>query len=224
MANTNFRPKYISYDVYGTLINFTIYPTTQRLLDGRIPEEQWLAFKKVFRAYRFDEVNGDYKPYQQILQDAFDRACKRFGIGPTPGAGAELAEAVRNAVAHEDVPAALKLQGDNYKLVALSNADDSFLDISIPKLGADWHAVFTAEQAGAYKPRLQAFEYMLDALDAKPEDFLHVSSHPLYDHIPMYNLGFRDLVMLDRGAEPFADGYNITTVKSLDELNKLLGL
>lgn len=224
MANTNFRPKYISYDVYGTLINFTIYPTTQRLLAGRIPDEQWLAFKKVFRAYRFDEVNGDYKPYEQILQDAFDRACKRFGIGPTPGAGAELAEAVRSAVAHEDVPAALKLQGDNYKLVALSNADNSFLDISIPKLGAEWHAVFTAEQAGAYKPRLQAFEYMLDQLDAAPEDFLHVSSHPLYDHIPMYNIGFRDLVMLDRGAEPFAEGYNITVVKSLDELNRHLGL
>ncbi|WP_354263522.1 hypothetical protein [Arthrobacter sp. OAP107] len=82
----------------------------------------------------------------------------------------------------------LKLQGDNHKLVARSNADDSFLDISIPKLGADWHAVFTAEQAGAYK------------------------------------LGFRDLVMLDRGAEPFADGYNIFTVNSLDELNKHLGL
>ncbi|MET3370872.1 UNVERIFIED_CONTAM: hypothetical protein ABIE34_004149 [Jeotgalibacillus campisalis] len=30
--------------------------------------------------------------------------------------------------------------------------------------------------------------------------------------------------MLDRGAEPFADGYNITVVNSLDELNKILGL
>jgi len=224
MTETNFRPKYISYDVFGTLINFTIYPTTQRLLDGRIPEEQWLDFKKIFRAYRFDEVQGDYKPYEQILQDAFDRAGKRFGLGPTPGAGAELAEAVRNAAPHEDVPAALKLQGDNYKLVALSNADTSFLDITIPKFGAEWHAVFTAEQAQAYKPRLQAFEYMLDSLNAKPEDFLHVSSHPLYDHIPMFNIGFRDLVMLDRGAEPFAPGCGITTVKSLDELNKLLGL
>jgi len=157
MANTNVRPKYISFDVYGTLINFNIYPTTRRLLDGRISEEQWPAFKKVFRGYRFDEVNGEYKPYEQILQSAFDRACKRFGIGPTPGAGAELAEAVRSSVAHEDVPAPLKLMGDNYKLVALSNADSSFLDTSIPKLGADFHAVLTAEWAQAYKPRLQAF-------------------------------------------------------------------
>ena len=27
MADTNFRPKYISFDIYGTLINFDIYPT-----------------------------------------------------------------------------------------------------------------------------------------------------------------------------------------------------
>ncbi len=124
MADTNFRPKYISFDIYGTLINFDIDPTTRRLLDGRISEEQWPAFKKQFRGYRFDEVCGDYKPYEQILQDSFDRVCKRWGIGPTEGAGAAFAEAVRGWVAHEDVPAPLKLMGDNYKLVALSNADD----------------------------------------------------------------------------------------------------
>jgi 2-haloacid dehalogenase len=224
MADTNFRPKYISFDIYGTLINFDIDPTTRRLLDGRISEEQWPTFKKQFRGYRFDEVLGDYKPYEQILQDSFDRVCKRWGIGSTEGAGAAFAEAVRGWVAHEDVPAPLKLMGDNYKLVALSNADTSFLDISIPKLGADFHAVYTAEQAQAYKPRYQAFEYMLDTLNATPEDFLHVSSHTRYDMHPMHDMGFRNLVMLDRGYDPIGEGYDLTTVKSLDELNKHLGL
>jgi len=150
--------------------------------------------------------------------------CKRWGIGPTPGAGAEFADAVRGWVAHEDVPAPLKLMGDNYQLVALSNADTSFLDISIPKLGADFHAVFTAEQAQAYKPRYQAFEYMLDTLNAKPEDFLHVSSHTRYDMHPMHDMGFRNLWMLDRGYDPIGEGYDLTTAKSLDEINKHLGL
>jgi 2-haloacid dehalogenase len=224
MADTNFRPKYISFDIYGTLINFDIDPTTRRLLNGRISEEQWPTFKKQFRGYRFDEVLGDYKPYEAILQDSFDRVCKYWGIGPTPGAGAEFADAVRGWVAHEDVPAPLKLMGDNYKLVALSNADTSFLDISIPKLGADFHAVLTAEQARAYKPRYQAFEYMLDTLNAKPEDFLHVASHTRYDMHPMHDMGFRNLVVLDRGYDPITEGYDYTTVKSLDELNKNLGL
>ena len=46
-----------------------------------------MAFKKVFRAYRFDEVNGEYKPYVEILQSSFDRACKRFGIWADPRCG-----------------------------------------------------------------------------------------------------------------------------------------
>ena len=100
--------------------------------------------------------------------------------------------------------------GDNYKLVALSNADDSFLDISIPKLGADFHAVLTAEQAQAYKPRYQAFEYMLDTLNAKPEDFLHISSHTRYDMHPMHDMGFRNLWVLDRGYDPIGPGYDST--------------
>ena len=53
---TNSRPKYISFDIYGTLINWNTDSTTRRLLAGRLPEEQWPAFKKVFRGYRFDEV------------------------------------------------------------------------------------------------------------------------------------------------------------------------
>jgi 2-haloacid dehalogenase len=56
------------------------------------------------------------------------------------------------------VPEPLKKMGEHYKLVILSTADDSFLAESVPRLGADFHAVFTAEQSGFYKPRYAAFE------------------------------------------------------------------
>ncbi|MEA5455132.1 haloacid dehalogenase type II [Sinomonas sp. JGH33] len=224
MAETNFRPKYISFDCYGTLINFAIDSTTRRLLGGRLSEEQWPAFKAMFRGYRYDQVCGDYYPYEQVLQDSFDRVSKRWGLDPVEGAGAEFGEAVRSWVAHDDVPAPLKLMGENFQLVILSNADDSFLDISVPRLGAEFHAVYSAEQAGAYKPRYQAFEYMLDQLNATPDDFLHVSSHTRYDPLPMHDMGFRNLVLLDRGYDPVPPGYGLVTVKSLDELNTLLGL
>ena len=38
MAPTNFRPKYISFDIYGTLINFDIDSTTRRL-SGVVPHQ-----------------------------------------------------------------------------------------------------------------------------------------------------------------------------------------
>ena len=224
MADKTFRPQYISFDCYGTLINWDTDPTTRRLLAGRLPEEQWPAFKKVFRGYRYDEVCGDYKPYEQILQNSFDRVCKRWGIGPTEGAGAQLAEAVRSWGAHEDVPAPLKLMGDNYKLVILSNADDSFLDISVPKLGADFHAVYTAEQAQAYKPRYKAFEYMFNQLGCSPKDVLHVSASPRYDLMVANDLGIKHKVHVNRGFEPSTPGYNYFEVNLLSQVPPLLGL
>ena len=65
---------------------------------------------------------------------------------------------------------------------------------------------------------------MLDQLDAKPEDFVHVSSHTRYDLMPMHDMGFRNLVLLDRGCDPVTPGYDYVTVKSLDELNRMLGI
>jgi len=111
--------------------------------------------------------------------------------------------------------------GEHYKLVILSNADDSFLAESVPRLGAEFH---TAEQAGYYKPRYGPFEYMLEQRDAAPEDFVHVSSHTRYDLMPARDLGFRNLVLLDRGYDPPAPAYEYVRVETLDEVNTMLGI
>jgi 2-haloacid dehalogenase len=224
MTDPQFRPKYVSFDCYGTLISWPMTPISKELVGDQVPAEQWDQFVAEFRGYRYDQVLGEYYPYEQVLQDSFDRVCRRWGIEPVPGAGKRFADGVRSWGPHPDVPAPLKTMGEHYKLVILSNAGDSFLAESVPRLGADFHAVFTAEQAGYYKPRYAAFEYMLDQLDATPQDFVHVSSHTRYDPLPMHDMGFRNLVLLDRGYDPVPPGYGLTVVKTLDELNTLLGI
>jgi 2-haloacid dehalogenase len=218
------RPKYVSFDCYGTLISFEIAGTTRRLLGDRLTEDQIEIFLTDFRKYRYDQVCGEFYAYDQVLHDAYARTCKKWGLEVNEDAGQQLAAAVFSWEPHDDVPAPLKKLGDNFALVILSNADTKYLDVSVPKLGADFHAVYTAEQAGFYKPRYQAFEYMLDQLGAKPEDFLHVSSHVRYDLMPADDLGFTNKVYLDRGYDVQSPAYNYTTVKSLDELNSLLGI
>jgi 2-haloacid dehalogenase len=224
MSATEFRPTYVSFDCYGTLIDFQITPITKELVGDQIPADKWDSFVRQFRGYRFDQVCGDYYAYEQVLQDSFERVCGRWGVEADPNAGKRFAEGVRSWVPHADVPAPLAKMGEHYKLVILSNADDSFLEESVPRLGAPFHAVYTAEQAGFYKPRYAAFEYMLDRLDAEPDDFVHVSSHTRYDLMPMHDMGFRNLVLLDRGYDPVTPGYDYVTVTSLDELNTKLGL
>ena len=71
----------------------------------------------------------------------------------------------------------------------LSNAMNDQIQQNVAMLGAPFHRVYTAQQAQAYKPRLQAFEYMLDSLGCNPEDVLHVSSSLRYDLMSADDIG-----------------------------------
>lgn len=224
MTDDTYRPRYVSFDCYGTLIHYQIAEVTRSLLAGRLTEPETERFLPQFSKYRYDQVCGSFYAYDQVLHDAYARTCARWNLDVDEDAGQRLAAAVLTWGPHEDVPAPLKTMAENYPLVILSNADTKYLDTSVPKLGADFHAVYTAEQAGVYKPRYQAFEYMLDELGATPEEVLHVSSHTRYDLMPADDLGFTHKIFLDRGYDPQSPGYNYRTVASLDELNTLLGL
>lgn len=224
MPDPIFRPKYISFDCYGTLINFVMTPVTRELVGDRLTPEQFDQFIIDFRGYRYDQVCGTFYDYKQVLHDAYARTCRKWNLEVDPGAGKTLSDAVLTWGAHPDVPAPLKKMGENFPLVILSNANTTYLEVSVPRLGADFHAVYTAEQAGVYKPRYGAFEYMLDQLGAKPEEMLHISSHTRYDLMPCHDLGFTNTVMLDRGYDPPAPVYGYHRVDSLDEVNTMLGL
>ena len=75
-----FQPKFISFDCYGTLINFEMGPTAQVLFKDRVPAERMPAFLDSFRAYRLDEVLGDWKPFFDVLENSIQRTCKAHGI------------------------------------------------------------------------------------------------------------------------------------------------
>jgi 2-haloacid dehalogenase len=74
------RPKYVSFDCYGTLIEWPMNPITYELVGDQIPAEQWDQFVREFRGYRYDQVRGEYYPYEQVLQDSFERVCRKWGV------------------------------------------------------------------------------------------------------------------------------------------------
>jgi 2-haloacid dehalogenase len=173
---SSLRPKYISFDCYGTLINFQMAELARELFADRIAPENMAQFTTDFARYRLDEVMGDWRPYDQLLCNSVERTCKRWGIEYRDNEGLKFYKAVPTWQPHPDVPAALARLATEYKLVILSNAMDEQIMASVDKLGAPFHRVYTAQQAQAYKPRLQAFEYMIEQLGCNPEDILHVSS------------------------------------------------
>ena len=79
-----FKPKFISFDCYGTLINFEMGPTAKNLFEERVPAGRMPAFLDSFRAYRLDEVLGEWKPFFDVVENSIQRACKAHGVEYRP--------------------------------------------------------------------------------------------------------------------------------------------
>ena len=219
-----FKPKYITFDCYGTLTKFRMGDMARQLFVDRIKPEDMEQFVADFSAYRFDEVLGAWKPYAEVVRNSVKRTCKRWGIEYRDADSQTIYAAVPTWGPHADVPEPLTRIAKEIPLVILSNAsDDQILD-NVAKLEAPFHAVFTAQQAQAYKPRLQAFEYMLDQLGCGPEDILHVSSSLRYDLMSADDLGVYNKVFVDRGHGPGNPAYRYQRIQDIGGLPAIVGL
>jgi len=219
-----FRPKYISFDCYGTLTRFRMAELSREIYSDRIKPEQMEQFIADFTAYRFDEVLGDWQPYEVVLKNAVRRLCKKWKIQYFDHEAQRYYDAVPTWTPHDDVPAGLAKVAKEIPLVILSNAMDHQIQKNVAMLGAPFHRVYTAQQAQAYKPRLKAFEYMFDSLNANPEDFLHVSSSLRYDLMSADDLGIKNKVFVNRGHGPGCPEYNYTEIKDIGGLPGVVGL
>ncbi len=153
---TTFRPKYISFDCHGTLINFQMAEAARDLYGDRLDEVAMQKFIKNFAAYRLDEIMGDWKPYADVVYNSLERSCKANGVTFADEDAKMVYERVPTWGPHADVPAGLAKVAKEIPLVILSNAMDDQIPSNVAKLGAPFHAVYTAQQANAYKPRFQA--------------------------------------------------------------------
>ena len=108
-------------------------------------------------------------------------------------------------------------------LVTITNSMKVQIPSNIAKLGAPFHAVLTAEEAGAYKPHFKAFEYMFDTLGCGPEDITHVSSSFRHDLMSAYDLGIKSKVWVNRGHEPANPFYEYTEIPDVSHLPTEVG-
>lgn len=218
------RPKYITFDCYGTLTNFQIGPVTREFFKDRVSADQMDAFLADFSAFRLDQVMGGWKPYHEILETALSRACKRWRV-EYRGEAQLCYEAIPSWGPHSDVSAGLAKIADKIPLVLLTNAMDEHIMSNVDLIGVPFHKVYTAQQAQAYKPRLSAFEFLLDSLGCGPEEILHVSSSFRYDLMPANDLGITNKAFVARGHEqPGNAVYNYHQIPDIGGLPGLVGL
>lgn len=219
-----FRPKFVTFDCHGTLINYDMAGAAHRIYGEMLDDAKMTQFIRNFAAYRLDEVLGAWKPYADVVANSLERTCKANGVTFREEDALRIYEEVPTWGPHADVPAGLAKVAKEIPLVILSNAMNSQIMSNVEKLGAPFYKVITAEETGTYKPQMNGFEYMLDVLGCGPEDITHCSSSFRYDLMTAYDLGIKSKVWVNRGHEPANPYYEYTEIKDIGGLAGVFGL
>jgi 2-haloacid dehalogenase/putative hydrolase of the HAD superfamily len=112
-----------------------------------------------------------------------------------------------------------RLKEAGFKLTIISNTDDAIIAGNVAQLGGAIDRVITAEQAQAYKPSRQIFEYAWRTLDVAKDELVHICASPHLDLTAARDLEFR-CVWVDRGTgrRPPSDYQPDAIARGLDDV------
>ena len=180
----------LSFDCYGTLIDWesgiaaVLCPWASEVgLD--LDREQLLT------AYAGHEARTEWdRPttlYPDVLAQSFRDTGAELGREVSDEWAERLGRSVPDWPAFPDSADALARLAERYALIILSNVDRTSFAGSNARLGVEFDAIITAEDVGAYKPRLNHFERLDEVIAERgvPRDrLLHVAQSLFHDHGP----------------------------------------
>lgn len=203
--------KLLSFDVYGTLIDWErgALAALQPLLDKSNKSD--LDKKHILGVMHeiepLVEKEHPHWKYSEVLTAVHPKLCERLDLEkPTKEESKKFGASVGSWPAFSDTVEALKRLSKMYKLVVLSNVDnESFKAGNAHGLeGFKFDAVYTAQDIGSYKPDHRNFEYMLGHVKEEfgigKEEVLQTAQSQFHDHHPAAKLGIKSSWIYRPGA------------------------
>ena len=192
----------LTFDCYGTLIDWesgitkALSPLIERANRQLTRNEVLEAFaRQEFK----QEAQTPTKRYSELLSVVYKRLAEQWGTSAGPDECEAFGASIGDWPVFPDTVDALQYLRKHFKLIILSNVDNRSFASSNKKLGEVFDAIYTAEDAGAYKPSPQMFDYMLGHigdLGLAKEDILHTAESLFHDHAPANALGLAKLLDL----------------------------
>lgn len=182
--------KALTFDVYGTLIDWEtgmingLKPLSDQI-SAAVTRDQILEAHAYYESSTQKQTPA--KNYPQILAVVYKRLAEEWGVTVQWEECQLYGQSVRNWPAFSDSADSLAYLKQHYKLVVLSNVDNTSFTFSNEKLGVQFDAVYTAEDIGSYKPSSRNFDYMLENLSRmgiRKNQILHTAESMFHDHHP----------------------------------------
>lgn len=182
--------KVLTFDCYGTLIDWESgMVAALKSLTGRI--STFLSRDEVLEAHaRHESAQQLQTPtmkYSELLAVVYRRLAEEWNVPVSWEECEAYGRSVKDWPAFPDSAEALTYLKKHYRLVILSNVDNTSFAHSYAKLGVAFDAIYTAQDIGSYKPSSRNFDYMIEKLSSLgiiKSDILHTAESLFHDHAP----------------------------------------
>ena len=176
------HPKVITFDTYGTLIDW----------DGALRAYLALVFGPAFDVAPFYQRwyyghalpavrDEPFKLYRQLLTDTLLAACADENLSITPELADRLGDVMADAPPFADTNPVLSVLRRACPLATISNSQKDILDASAAKMNHPFTFTITGEIVGAYKPAAPLFERVLELANAEPHEAVHIAQSQYVD-------------------------------------------
>ena len=227
MALTGPKPKWLTFDCYGTLIQWDegLLAAVEKILAkqaGTTVDADTLIEVYDKHEHALEQVRP-HRRFREVAGSGLERAMQELGLSYTPADIEILTSSISAMPPFPEVPAALgELKRMGFNLCIISNTDDDIIAGNVAQLGGHIDRVISAEQAQASKPARQTFEFAHATLAVDKADVVHICASPHLDLAAARDVGFR-CVWIDRGTKrkPLPDYTPDETLPALDRVPPL---
>jgi 2-haloacid dehalogenase len=185
------RFEYVSFDCYGTLIDWEsgILGYLRPLLHSKNRDATDAEILSLYSEFEPSQQKQPYRSYREILAAVVHDFARQFDFQVSNEEANGLADSICDWKPFPDTVPALSRLKTRFKLAVLSNIDDDLFVLTGPKLGVQFDCVVTAQQVQSYKPSLRNFETLRQRLPIEKERLLHVAESLYHDVVPAHSLG-----------------------------------
>ena len=193
------RVKYLTFDIFGTVMDLSgslTGPAGNFLaahgsdMTGQAFYAEWRERQRI-EQYQDNLLMLGHSGYLETCRRAFVYCLKKHNVSYTAGDVREFMRVYKNLQPYDDAVAGLRLLAGRYKLIALSNGEQWYLEELLGNhVPIEFDAIISVEQVGAFKPAPGIYRKAIQRLGCEPGEVMMVAAHA-FDILGAQACGFR---------------------------------
>ena len=193
------RVKFLTFDIFGTVMDLTgslTGPAGDFLaangpgMTGESFYADWRERQRI-EQYQDNLLMLGHSGYLETCRRAFVYCLKKHNVSYTAESVREFMQVYMDLQPYDDAIEGLKSLGSRYKLVALSNGEqwylEKLLDSNVP---LEFDAIISVDQVGAFKPAPGIYRKAVQRLRCEPGEVMMVAAHA-FDILGAQACGFK---------------------------------